>query len=266
MRIPSGLRFLFCLVVLTTSAIVTHEFWPKGRDDAMSPRRQSRRIKPQVTTPCLLACPEVRSELELSADQADQVEKWIEDFLALLKRDCPYLAETVNPAIGNEFNEHVARTHEFIRIALDAAELKLQEILTASQCERLYELKWQRHGFESFRQEEIIARLNLTPHQTARINQLPSLGFEPRSPSELKHRTATELKLIFDAQQLATWERLRGEEFEFPASKTDLELRLINVVEGMAPRYWDDFISRTATNRNPSSQPQRNDRCEQPSN
>jgi Spy/CpxP family protein refolding chaperone len=186
----------------------------------------------------LLAMPAVQTELKIT----DAQKQPLEDFRSELQKD---IQEAMS---GFDFQglqdlSQEERAKKMAEIRTKAEEIttkgdeKLAKILDESQMKRLKELRIQRAGAAAFAMPAVVAKLNLTDEQKAKITKIqedartqgrpqfnPDATQEERQAAfakmqEARAKVLKDILATLDSDQTKTWTELTGKEFKFPQGR-----------------------------------------------
>jgi spore coat protein CotH len=162
----------------------------------------------------------VADELELTSDQRDQVEtitRLLDDALRSALEEVDFFG--LMNAEEAERDERIAKWQKATQRASHDADKELVKLLEPKQVVRLKQLELQRAGAAAFAQAEVVKALELAAEQQDKLKPLLPNGageapaFGPPAPAA--EVTAEMLAVLTDAQR-TSWDKLRGEPFEFP--------------------------------------------------
>jgi spore coat protein CotH len=169
--------------------------------------------------------PEVIAELKVSADQTSKLETLQGDLMTAMQEKM----STFNPQ--EMFNleeaermERMAQMRTEVEAIHAEFDLKLSEVLDASQLKRLQELRIQRQGLVAWLKDELAEKIKLTDEQRRLIRESQQVGMPPRGNGgfpdfEGMERTRQEGEKKFLAslsdEQKIVWDELRGAAFSF---------------------------------------------------
>jgi len=193
---------------------------------------------PHGAFPLLLACPEVRAELELDVSQNKQLDRWLIRMLGQYAADSPAAAVDELTSLDSGDRELLAQTLRTLsNRALRDAEAQLSDILHLDQLARLHQLRTQREGLVALQRPEIRDQLQLSRIQRDRINRLPQFCLSPSLPREETTTFDEDLAEILTASQYDQWQHLKGVSFAFPPMQTaGLQPRVLQLLLAFNPR------------------------------
>jgi DNA-binding TFAR19-related protein (PDSD5 family) len=195
-----------------------------------------------ATSDALLGMPEVQKELGVSDEQKGLIEDMVADI-----REKRREAFT-----GGGFQDFQNLSQEERQKRMEEGRKKGEEIqkkaddmvsmiLEPNQLDRLQQLRLQREGVGAFSREEIAKKLALSDEQRDKIRKIGEEAFTPpaggggfqnfQNLSEDERREArnrmrermekmnSDILAVLTPDQKATWEKMQGKQFDFPAPR-----------------------------------------------
>jgi Spy/CpxP family protein refolding chaperone len=172
----------------------------------------------------LMGIEEVRKELKLSDAVGDQIAAAVQ-------------ATREEIMSGVNFQDMTDADREAMQKRSEEANKKFDEMLiktlTPEQQSRFSELRLQREGSGAFAREDVAKKLNLTDDQKSSVKKIleaavvPPINFFEASQDEresfmnksreAREKATRDLAALLTPEQSATWKKMVGEKFEFPA-------------------------------------------------
>jgi Spy/CpxP family protein refolding chaperone len=183
----------------------------------------------------LLRMAEVQKELNITDAQKPKLDDLLEELQsdaqsAMSGFDFQAIRDMSPEERNTKMSEIRAKTDELNK----QSEPKIAKVLDENQMKRLKQLQIQQEGSAAFTRPEVVAKLNLTDDQKAKIKKLqddamaqmrsafnPDASQEERQAArakmqESRAKTLKDIVALLNSDQAKTWSELTGKEFKFP--------------------------------------------------